>query len=324
MLENNLVVIFGLLAVIYCMTWFFQSYTNKLKEAYKNTLEIEERRRLITEQHFESLLEDKREESKRRKNAERLLREAVIEVDNLELAFEEYRQNQPPMDAEASYMALNQCRGLLEAIGRIGEAGTNLWRDHAIRSYANCSILYLDRVADKLIPMIKQVAPENYDEERVNKVKKILSEISNKIVEETSIIPAMVDEMFTMADDYFKMRETYIISGGTEPYAKLDDEYLDGTALFKQVEHIIKPFGLSPAETDVMIKHTVNLLSFPLFDLMNKINHQYAEPMLNATGYVVSEISDEEGSFYVNFLIPCLSRLSLERSCKPDTSSYLK
>lgn len=323
MLHDKNFQIFCLLITILVFTWISNFIFAKQKKNYNDLLNLKDEQIKGIKTKFDRLLSDKRVEALRRKKAEQNVRELNEQVSNLQQALlDSARTTSTPSDNEMA-LPLNQCRVVLETIGRIGQLRGNLWRKQNIEAYITSSVGLLDDVSDKILELVKGSNPTGYNLDLVNQTTLILDKIANKIVNETAIIPTLVDEMFVVVDNFYKSREQYLLSGGPEPMAVLSAEYRTGTILMGEVKRVLDDIGLSNNQKFMLQLHITQLLTQPLIDTVNKINGGVTDPLLNATGYLVNEFYDGNGKWRGSFYFPCLSRLAIERSRKFDFKPFL-
>lgn len=329
MLENNshIIAIIALFTC-YCVVTLLHFMHKRVLKSYKALLDIKERDCLNLEQKFQSLLRDKKLEASRRKEAERLVRKAVEEVNNLELTLaksSEFKNevDLPPILAlNKCQVSLNNCRAALELVGRVGTLTNDFWRQYCLKVYVDVVNAYIKSITPKIIELLNEHLKnnnQNMDEKLVAesllgvaRVEKALNNICTNITK-TSIIPNLVDEMFLMADSYFGKREEYFISGGPVPVAVIDEDFVKGKVFGKQIKNILKKENLSDEQLRIIEEHISNVLIYPLSLMLKQINSGNMENLLSDTGYLIMDLCIEGSENLHNFTIPTSSRRQLEK-----------
>lgn len=315
MLENKDILFIILSVTLVATVLFFNFSTKRLSTLYRARIDME---KLVSDKwksDFDSLLKDKKIESVRRKEAEQQVRELADKVEELE--------EKSPTAADMN-LPLNISRKILEQVGRIGMLQGDIWTSYNTQSYVTCTVKYLQAVSEKILPMTQSMYPETYNIEKVKRIQGILTNLNKEIIEQTTIIPTLVEEMFAMTDNFFRDRERYLLSGGPEPMARIEVSFSQGKVIQPLIEEIVNKYPLEENQKQMMVTHIVNLLLYPLLHMQQQINTNVTENTLFSTGYLVTEITDVYSGIFVNFIIPSISRLNLERNHKFKLDDILK
>lgn len=317
--DQNLIAI--LVACIILLTGAFSFLFEKLKKAYQKHLKVLEEELGTTKHSFGSLLTEKKKQHQELKD----LKFTLAKADSVN----EARDNNHA-DVKKS---LENCRAILELVGRVGTVHNDFWKSYCKKSYEMAITSYIQTLAPKITLLATEQANNNrtakgkLDLERnkvqIEKMRIALNNISFKIVNKTEILQNLVDEMFYMADTYYAQREEYFISSGPAPKAVIDKDLLNGTNLKQLLNSILKEENFNDAQIKVMEFHLNEILLFPLVNLERAINENFMEKLLADTGYFAIDLNITEANVVICFTIPVLARKQVTEKSKAFTSNFL-
>lgn len=320
MLENKDLLIAGL--IVLAVSFIYQYVYYKLKQAYDKRDSLNEKLLGIWEHDFNSLLHDKKIEAKRRKDAESKARQLVEEH---KAKLDELKTTHYDIMDRTAENPLNKARAVIELLSRIGIVNDDVWSKHNRKNYTSIVAAELESVAIQIIPATRRMAEatnQPYNDEMARKTTRMIREVSKTIMDGTSIIDNLVHEMTTALETYYKDREVYLTSGGPEPLLRVDPAILNGSTLKPMINDIVSKYDID-TETRAMIeKNLVDFLLYPIHCLSEAVNYGHVEVILYVSGCVVLDFNSR--GHKLNFVLPCMGRLEIERNFKVDTSKYLK
>lgn len=322
---DNSYIPFGLLMlfVIVCILQYLHS---SIVKALKKLIKIHKQRALELEQNFESLLKDKKEESRRRKEAEDKLRLAL--KNNTDADVKKLEEK-----LQATEEVLFDCRAVLELVGRLGTVENDFWYGYCLKTYERIVKAYVNSVAEgvrSLVEMQIRTKQITLDDETLRAIKdndayvdEALKKVFNTVINDTVILKTIVDEMFLMADDFYTRRDEYFISAGPVPTALVDKDFIDGKIFKNLLNDIFKKEKLPKELCQVFELHIVNILLFPLSSMQRSINLNEMEKIIGNTAYIVFDIKKRDSNDQFNFTIPVGARSQLNTHVKGYTKNIV-
>lgn len=276
-----------------------KSYNEHLKALEKHNEALIEDNELLEKMHA-GILRDKREDAAELKHLKKIL----MAIPDQMVPNEEY-------DHLSSITM--RCQKTIEFAGRVGYVEGNTWRRHNQHFFSICFNTYFDHSVRVFLAKWKA---GKLPQEHIDDLNKKLGIIKDQILDETSILNDLADEVENSLHDYFKRRNIYLVTSGPVPFMAIDANVNKGKIFEDKILSLLKAQGFKDAALNELKEVIINIVIYPISVIMAEVNENKAEPYIGATGCFYTEIKNEKLNLEASYFLPLHSRMVMEENAK--------
>lgn len=126
-----------------------------------------------------------------------------------------------------------------------------------------------------------------------NKIVKVSKEAAKHLLNKTTIIESIMNDINDASYDYARDRECYFATGGPEPKVKMDEDLLYGEAFRPYIDEIVKKHYEEGPQIKAIADGLIGTFTTPLANIRLTFEKHLVDEAISATGYVLFDFNNQ-------------------------------